>query len=100
MPQVDTVLLHGSRVRMLPTGMSVALLQRRVSRTARQPNADHTALTGNSVYSRRLQSQVVLDRSKETRNVPGRVAHMRDVASRRHPADAVEYQPDIRQESD
>jgi hypothetical protein len=59
-PQVDTLLRHGSRVRMLPTGMSVALLQRRVNLTTRLPNADHTALTGNAVYSRRLQSHVVL----------------------------------------
>jgi hypothetical protein len=59
-PQVDTVLRHGWLVRTFQTDMLLVLLQPSVNRTAHLPNVDLTALIGDAVYSRRLQSQVIL----------------------------------------
>jgi hypothetical protein len=66
--------------------MSLVLLQPGVNGTTRQPNADLTAITGDVVYSLCLQSQVVLDRPKETGYFPGREAHstMLSAASERY----------------
>jgi hypothetical protein len=66
---------------------------------ARLPNVDLATFTGDAVYSWCPQSQVVLDRLKETRFFPGREVHRLDV-QRQHPANEVEYRPDARQESD
>jgi hypothetical protein len=92
-PQVDTV-LHGCLGPDVLDGYVAS------APSAWLSNVDLTALTGDAVYYRRLQSQVVLDRPKETRCFPGREAHRLDVVPSQHPADAVEYRPDIRQESD
>jgi hypothetical protein len=46
-----------------------------VSRTAHLTSVDLTTLTGDTVYSQHLQSQVVLHRPMETRYFPGREAH-------------------------
>jgi hypothetical protein len=59
-----------------------------------QRSPDH--LTGDAVYSPRLQSHVVLDRPRDTVCVPGREASRLDDVPRQHPADAVAYRPDIR----
>jgi hypothetical protein len=48
--------------------MSLVLLQPGVNRTARLPNVDLTGPTEDALYFRCLQSQVVLDRQKETRH--------------------------------
>jgi hypothetical protein len=61
--------------------MSLVLLQSGVIRTARLPNADLTALTGDAVYSQCLQSQDVLDRPKGTRYFPRRETHRRDIVT-------------------
>jgi hypothetical protein len=73
--------------------MSLVLLQPGVNRTARLSNIDLTALTGDAVNFQRLQSQVVLDRSKETRYLSEREAHRRNVVSSQHSADAAKYRP-------
>jgi hypothetical protein len=57
------------------------------------------AFTGDAVYPWCPQSQVVLDQPKETRYFPGRQAYRLDVMLRQHPANAVEYRPDIGQEN-
>jgi hypothetical protein len=84
---------------MFQTDMSLVLLQPDVSQTACLPNVDQTTHTGDAVYSRCLQFQVVLDRLKETGYFAEREARRLDVVLREHRADAVEYQSDIRQES-
>jgi hypothetical protein len=51
--------------------MSLVLLQSGANQTAHLANVYLTALRGNAVYSWHLQSQVILDRLKETRYFPG-----------------------------
>jgi hypothetical protein len=63
------------------------------------PTTELTGLTRDAVNSWHHQFQVILDQLKETTYFPGRESHRIDVVPRQHPADAVEYKPDIRQES-
>jgi hypothetical protein len=78
--------------------MLLVLLQPGVNQTARLPDVDLAELTGDAVYSCCPQSQVVLDWPKETRYFRGTQAY-RLVVPRQHLANAVEYRPDIGQES-
>jgi hypothetical protein len=67
---------------------------------ARLPIVNSPALTRDAVYSWRASSVPDRPWPKETTYARGREAHKLDVVPRQHPADAVEYRPDIRQESD
>jgi hypothetical protein len=77
-----------------------AVLQPGVNRMAPLPNVDLATLTGDDVYSWCPQCHVVLNRPKETTYIPGRQAYKLDVVPRQHPANAIEYRPDIGQEND
>jgi hypothetical protein len=69
-PQVDTVFHHGWLIRKFQPDMPMVLLQLCVDRRVCMPNLNVTTLTRDCVYSRRLQSQVVVDRPKETKDFP------------------------------
>jgi hypothetical protein len=75
--------------------MSLMLLQPGVNQTAHLPDVDLATFTGDAVYSWCPQSQVVLDWPKETRYFPERQAYRLDVVPSQHPANVVEYRPDI-----
>jgi hypothetical protein len=49
--------------------------------TARLPNVDLAAFTGDAVYSRCPQPQVVLDQPKETKHFLGRQAYRLDAVT-------------------
>jgi hypothetical protein len=64
------------------------------------PNVDLAALARDSIYTRCLQPQVILDRSEEIRDLPRRQAHGFDVVSGQHSTNPVENGPDKGQEGD
>jgi hypothetical protein len=82
---------------MFKTDVLLMLLLPCVHGTACLPNVDLAALTKDSVHTWCPKSQVIFDRPEETRHFLGRQAHLVDVVPRQHPADSVEYIPDIRQ---
>jgi hypothetical protein len=67
MSSVDAVFSHGRLVWMFKMDVPLMLLQPCINRTACLPNVDLTALTGDSVYTQCLKSQVFFDWPEETR---------------------------------
>jgi hypothetical protein len=76
----------------------VVLLDPGLNGTTSLTNVDLTTFTGDAVDARYFQARVILERPKETGDLPGQEAYSFYVMSHYHPADAVEYKSHKRYE--